>query len=154
MELRSTLRAKAFTSTASCIALASLVCACSSTGGPSTNISTILQDTTGQNGRACIDAGDIRGYGVLDQNVISIDAFNKYYLATVLPGCTNLEVSSRAIFEQRFAEVCGGGTNSVRSGGDNCTIRSIFEFEDRSEAFAAHDAALQKQTELREAEKN
>ncbi|UTF58722.1 DUF6491 family protein [Gilvimarinus sp. DA14] len=138
---------------ASCVFAAGLS-GCSTTGGPSTNISSILQDTTGQNGRACIDAGDIRGYGVLEKNVISIDAFNKYYLATVLPGCTNLEVSTRAIFEQRFAEVCGGGMDSVRTGGDNCTIRSIFEFEDRSEAFAAHEQALAKQAEIKKAQDN
>ncbi|WP_020207663.1 DUF6491 family protein [Gilvimarinus chinensis] len=136
------------------IALTSLINACTSTGSASSNISNTLQSMTGQNGRACIDAGDIRGYGVLDRNVISINAFNKYYLATVLPGCTDLEVSSRAIFEQRFAEVCGGGMNSLKTAGDKCTIRSIFEFENRNEAFAAHEAAIQQLKKLQEEENN
>ena len=124
---------------ASILALAVLA-GCSTT--PMPNISTTLLDTTGQDGRACVDTSDIRGYGVLEQDVISIDARNNYYLATVLPGCNNLEVSARAMFSSRFYEVCGGGMDHVRTGGDNCTIRNMFEFENREEAFAAHDAAI------------
>ncbi|WP_339617011.1 DUF6491 family protein [uncultured Gilvimarinus sp.] len=121
------------------LAIAAVLTGCSST---MPNISSTLLDTTGQNGRACIDTSDIRGYGVLDQDVISIDARNNYYLATVMPGCNNLETSARAMFSSRFYEVCGGGMDHVRTGGDNCTIRNIFEFANREEAFAAHDAAM------------
>lgn len=130
--------------------IAVMLSACTSTG-PSTNVSSLLLDTTGQDGRACLDVSDIRGYGVLDGDVISINTNREYYLATVLPGCMDLQTSTHAMFKQRFGEICGGGRNSVRTGGDNCTIRNIFEFEDRESAFAVHDQIMEKQAELREA---
>ena len=121
------------------LVLAAVLIGCSST---MPNISSTLLDTTGQNGRACIDTSDIRGYGVLDQDVISIDARSNYFLATVLPGCNDLATSARAMFSSRFYEVCGGGMDHLRTSDDNCTIRNIFEFESREEAFIAHDAAM------------
>ncbi|MCP8899643.1 DUF6491 family protein [Gilvimarinus xylanilyticus] len=130
---------------------AAAITACSTTGGPSTNVSSLLLDATGQNGRACLDVKDIRGYGVLDGDVISINTNREYYLATVLPGCMDLQMSTHAMFKQRFGEICGGGMDSVRTGGDNCTIRNIFEFENRESAFAVHDQVMEKQAELREA---
>ncbi|WP_049722823.1 DUF6491 family protein [Gilvimarinus polysaccharolyticus] len=123
------------------IVLVTALVSCSNTA-KLPNISSVLLDSTGQNGRACIKANDIRGYGVLEQDVISIDARNRYYLATVLPGCIDLASSSRAMFGSRSYEVCGGGMGQVQTGGDNCTIRHIFEFDNREAAFAAHDSAV------------
>ncbi|MDO3384423.1 DUF6491 family protein [Gilvimarinus sp. SDUM040013] len=110
----------------------------------SVNISTALLETTGQNGRACVRASDIQGFGVLKDDVLSIDAFgNEYYLATVMPGCTDLGLSARGMFEERFGDVCGGGMNRVKTGSSHCRIRHIFEFKTREQAFAAHDTALE-----------
>ncbi|MDO3383101.1 DUF6491 family protein [Gilvimarinus algae] len=125
--------------------------ACSSMNSVPT-IDTVLLDRTGQNGRACIDASDINGFGVLEKDVISIDARQKYYLATVMPGCNDLALSPRALFHERFGEVCGGGMDSMRTGGDKCTLKHIYEFDDRSAAFAAHEEAIKRQKALRDAE--
>lgn len=112
----------------------------------------ILFDTAEQNGRACIRQRDIRGYGVLERDVVSIDGGRQYYLATVLPGCQALQTSPSALFEGRFSEVCGGGRDRVvTEGDDHCTIRHIFKFESREAAFETHRAALERQDELREA---
>ncbi|MGD8177009.1 DUF6491 family protein [Marinimicrobium sp. ARAG 43.8] len=126
-------------STALMAALVTLA-GCATQEGPS--FYSVLQETSEQNGRACIRHSDIRGYGVLDRDVISIDGRRHYYLATVLPGCNALGVSPAALFEQRFNEVCGGGQHRLYTGGDHCTIRQIFEFNSREEAFAAHEQAL------------
>ncbi len=132
------------------LGLAVFVSACSSIGGSSVpRFHQILKDTTGQDGRACIRHSDIRGYGVLDEEVISIDARREYYLATVLPGCHALETSPRALFEERFSEVCGGGRDRVHVEDGHCTIRQIFEFENREAAFEAHRKAIEKRDELR-----
>lgn len=106
------------------------------------NISYVLLDNTGQNGRACINTSDIRGYGLLDQDVISIDAGRHYYLATVMPGCIDLASSTRAIFSSRFAQVCGGGMDRIHTQDDSCTIRTIFEFDNRETAFEVHGSAI------------
>lgn len=126
------------------LALGTTLAACSSTGMQSSvNISTALQEVTGQNGRACIWGRDIKGFGVLQDDVLSIDAFGDgYYLATVMPGCNDLGLSARAMFQERFGEVCGGGMNRVQAGSSHCQIRHIFEFENREQAFAAHDEAI------------
>lgn len=132
------------------LGLAVLVSGCAQWGdGSVPRFHQILKDTTGQDGRACIKHRDIRGYGVLDEDVISIDARREYYLATVLPGCNALNTSPRAIFEERFSEVCGGGRDKVHVEDEHCTIRQIFEFEDREAAFEAHRKAIEKRDELR-----
>lgn len=110
----------------------------------------VLQEEAGQNGRACVRQSDIRGYGVLERDVVSIDARRNYYLATMLPGCNALSTSPRALFEGRFSEVCGGGRSTVRAGGDECTIRQIFEFDDREQAFEVHRNAVETHQELRD----
>lgn len=133
------------------LGLAGLLSGCATGDGSLPAFHQILQETTGQNGRACIRHSDIRGYGVLDQDVISIDGRREYYLATVMPGCHSLGTSPRALFEERFSEVCGGGRDKVYIQDDHCTIRQIFEFEDREAAFAAHQKAMDKRAELKDA---
>ena len=124
---------------------------CATQEGSVPNLSSVLLDTSGQNGRACVQQRDIRGYGVLDGDVISIDARRGYYLATTLPGCNNLGTAPRAAFEERFSEVCGGGMHKLYTGDDQCTIRHMFEFEDRQSAFKAHQKAIEHRQQLREA---
>lgn len=125
--------------------------ACSSVNGSAPVFHEVLSDTVEQDGRACVRQSDIRGYGVLDHDVISIDARRNYYLAMVMPGCHALGTSPAAIFEERFSEVCGGGMHKVYTGDDHCTIRKMFEFESREAAFEAHQNAVDAYNELREA---
>lgn len=127
--------------------------ACTTTGESVPSFYDVLAETAGQNGRACVRHSDIRGYGVLDHDVISIDGRRNYYLATVMPGCNALDTSPSALFEERFSEVCGGGMHKVYAGGDHCTIRQMFEFENREAAFEAHRNAVERYDSLREAAK-
>lgn len=106
-------------------------------------MSKALQEVTGQDGLACVRNSDIKGFGVLKRDVLSMNALgNEYYLATVRPGCTDLGTAAHAIFESRFGEVCGGGMHTLTTGGSQCQIQSVFEFENREQAFAAHEQAL------------
>ncbi|WP_024460550.1 DUF6491 family protein [Marinimicrobium sp. LS-A18] len=125
--------------------------ACTTTGESVPSFYDVLAETAGQNGRACVRHSDIRGYGVLDHDVISIDGRRNYYLATVMPGCNALDTSPSALFEERFSEVCGGGMHKVYAGGDHCTIRQMYEFENREAAFEAHRNAVERYDALREA---
>lgn len=125
---------------------------CSSQQSKAPHISTMLLEETGQNGRACIRSHRIRGYGVLKHNVVSIDGHRDYYLATVLPGCFSLDTSFQAGFKGNFGEVCGGSNDRILSGGDSCTIRHIFKFDDRKQAFATYDSIIEKRKALIEAE--
>ncbi|MDQ2075199.1 DUF6491 family protein [Marinimicrobium sp. ABcell2] len=113
-------------------------------------MSNALLETTGQNGRACVRSTDIRGYGVLKHDVMSIDGRRNYYLATMLPGCQAMGTTPRAGFESDFGEVCGGGRGTVHIGGEECTIRHLFRFDNRQEAFAAHEQAVELRREARE----
>ncbi len=127
--------------------------ACSSLNGSAPAFHEVLSDMVEQDGRACVRQRDIRGYGVLDHDVISIDARRNYYLAMVMPGCHTLDTSPAALFEERFSEVCGGGMHKVYTGDDHCTIRKMFEFESREAAFEAHQKAVDAYNELRESAK-
>ncbi|MBN1379502.1 MAG: hypothetical protein JXA04_09730 [Gammaproteobacteria bacterium] len=124
---------------------------CASTGADIPRVSDMLRESTGQNGRACVRQMDIRSYGVLDNDVVSINATRKYYLATVWPGCNDLQTSMRAMFKGGFGEVCGGSTNKIATGGDQCVIRQMFEFKSRDEAFETYNALMEKRKEMREA---
>lgn len=128
--------------------------ACATTENKVPPFNKVLAETIEQNGRACVRQNDIRGYGVLDYEVISIDGRRNYYLATVLPGCNALETSPAALFEGRFSEVCGGGMHKVYAGGDHCTIRQMFKFENREAAFEAHRRAVERYNALRSGEES
>ncbi len=131
-----------FKAAASSIALLTLgLAGCSTTDTSNTpKLSAYLKEQTGQNGRACIQTRDIRGYGASDSSV-NIDAGRKYYIATTLYRCVGLDMAPRALFEDRFSEVCGGGTANIITREGRCPLQDIFEFEDRQAAFAAMDLA-------------
>lgn len=134
-----------------CITLfAALLTSCATMGNDVPRMGSMLRETTGQNGRACVQLHDIQSYGVLKNNVVSIDALRGYYLATVLPGCNDLDTSLRALFKGSFSEVCGGTTNKIATRRDSCTIDQMFEFKNRDEAFAAYNSTLEKRKELKE----
>lgn len=132
----------------SVLVLTAVLASCASTGRDVPRVGKMLSEATGQNGRACVRVNDIQGYGVLEGNVLSIDGRTGYYLATVLPGCTDLQTSARALFSGGFGEFCGRTGNKVVTGGDQCTIGQMFEFENREEAFATYDAVLERRKAL------
>jgi hypothetical protein len=132
---------------------AAAVCAvflisCTTTGDRDAHkLSSLLEDTTGQNGRACVKVSDIEGYGVLEDNVLSIEGEDdEHYLATVTPGCDDLPTTARLQFSGDFGEVCGQAMDEIVMGDDRCTINQLFEFDDRDDAMDAYHATL----ELRE----
>lgn len=126
-----------------------VLASCASTGGDVPKVANMLRDTTGQNGRACIWQSDIQGYGVLKNNVVSIDGRRKYYLATILPGCIDLQTSARALFSSKFSQICGQSMDKMVTGGDQCVIGQIFEFENRKEAFATYNSILEERKALK-----
>lgn len=133
------------------VALAVLTSACSTTGESVPSLADTLHDVSGQNGRACVDKGDIQGYGVLDDNIISIDGRREYYLATVLPGCLDLVTSIGVAFKGGFGEVCGRTSDSVMTNDSHCTINRMYEFDNRDDAFAAYNQAKQQREALKAA---
>lgn len=117
------------------------------TGRDVPRISEMLRNTTGQDGRACVRVDDIQGYGVLENDVISIDSFGEeYYLATVLPGCLDLATSPAIEFRGDLGEICGQSGDTIVTGlltGENtCIIGQMFEFESQDEAFATYNNVL------------
>lgn len=113
--------------------------------------SEILAGASGQDGRACIRQHDIRGYGVLKNDVISIDGGRRYYLATVMPGCNDLPTSMGIMFSSRFHEICGRSMDRIVTGSSWCSIDQIFEFSDRNEAFDTYDTAIDRRKTLKQA---
>ena len=123
--------------------------ACATTGTKIPKVGTMLQEATGQNGRACVRQYDIDGYGVLDGGVVSIDADREYYLATLWPGCHDIAFSMRVLFNGRFTEICGGGMNKIHTRGESCNIKQLFEFENREQAFETYNAVKEKREQLK-----
>lgn len=130
------------------VAFTTVLASCATTSDVP-DIGQMLRETTGQNGRACVRVDDIRGYGVLKDDVVSIDSMSDYYLATVLPGCIDLQTSVRALFSGDFGEICGRTMDSVVTRGDRCTINQMFEFESREEAFATFNQVRERREELK-----
>lgn len=129
-------------------ACTALLAACASAGRDVPRLGTMLSESTGQNGRACVRLSDIQGYGVLDGNVLSIDATRNYYLATVLPGCNDLQTSARTLFSGKFGEICGGGKDRIATGDGHCSINRIFEFKDREQALTMFNTVREERKAL------
>lgn len=136
------------------LASTAVLASCASIGGDVPSAQKLLSETVAQNGRACVRKTDIRGFGVLKHNIVSIDARHNYYLATVLPGCTDLQTTARAYFSGDFYEVCGGKMDKMVTRDNHCVIGKLYEFEDRAAAFASYNAVLDKREELKNSESN
>lgn len=121
-------------------ALTTALVGCATTDIPS--MTDLLRDTTEQDGRACVRRADIDGYGVLENNIISIDGGQDYYLATVTPRCDNLASSIDTMFSNNFGEICGQSGDVVRTGRRSCEIDQVFQFDDREEAFDAFNEVM------------
>ena len=126
---------------------ASLVAGCGTTPTKQPEpraIDEALREVTGQNGRTCVYIRDIRGYGTLSDSVLSVSARQrKQYLMVTLYRCPSMQDNAGAAFWGAYTEFCGGGRDSVQAGARPCPVRSVFEFESRDDAFAAHDQALE-----------
>lgn len=126
--------------------------ACATPGRDVPSMTEMLRESTGQDGRACVRETDLRGYGVLRDNVLSIDGRRNYYLATVLPGCTDLATSARTMFMGGFGEICGRSMHRVVTRGSACTINQVFQFDNRDDAFATYHEIMEQREELRRGE--
>ena len=84
----------------------------------------LLAEQTQQNGRECIRSNEIRGYGVLDNEIISVESSRKnaYFLMTTLPGCHSINSSFKLAFVSRFGEICGNTASKVVSD-DNSSLK-------------------------------
>lgn len=101
-----------------------------------------LRDLTGQNGRTCLYANRITGYGAISESVLNVSTTQrKQYLMVMIYRCPDLEQSPAAVFAGAFGELCGGGRDRVGLPGKPCPIRSIYEFESRDAAFEALEQA-------------
>lgn len=117
-----------------------------STSNSAPKIADILAQATGQDGRACIRTGNIRGYAA-NRGTITIDAGRQYYIATTLYRCNNLETAPAALFDSRYSEACGG-SSYVITRGERCPINRIYKFESRKAALDTLTAAEEKQKEI------
>lgn len=125
---------------------------CSSLGVNLPSYDELLKSETGQDGRECVRQHNIRGYGILDDEVISISASgkNRYYLVTTLLRCHSLQTSFSAGFKGDFSQLCGGGRDKILTSEESCPIKSIFEFKSREEAFATFEKVDKIRQDLRE----
>lgn len=101
----------------------------------------MLRAQTNQDGRACVRQQNIRGYGLVGKDIISINASGKngYYLATTLFQCPSLQTSFATGFKGDFFELCGGGRDKIITREESCPILGMYEFSSREEAFATFD---------------
>lgn len=123
--------------------------ACATQGPEVPSVAEMLRESTGQNGRACVRDANFRGYGVLKHNVLSIDGGRNYYLATVLPGCTDMTTSARAMFSGSFGEICGQSMHQMTTRGSSCTINQMFRFDNREQAFSVYNQVIERRDQLR-----
>jgi len=130
------------------------VCSISACSNLSANLPSndeLLQELTQQNGRECVRDGDISGFGVLDDDVVSVGSRRRgeYFLMTTLYRCYSLDISVQMAFLGSFAEFCGGGSDKISTGEESCPIKSIYKFESRDKAFEAFDEISMKKEQLR-----
>ncbi len=149
MKRSTALGATTVKSTACVAAFALWVSGCATTAPEAPRLNNVLGEATGQNGRACIRQHDIRGYGVLDQQILSIAGRRNHYLASVRPGCTNLDTSAGVLFSGNFYEICGQRADKLTTASNQCSISQIYEFKNRDEAFATYRAAKEARQALK-----
>lgn len=128
---------------------AALVTACASTSDvPS--VANLLGNATEQDGRACVRTRDIQGYGILENDVLSVNARHGYYLMTLLPGCVDIRGSMAVAFGGDFYEVCGQSMDRITTESGQCSIGQVYEFENREAAFAIYETVKEKREAMKE----
>lgn len=111
----------------------------------------LLKSETQQDGKTCIRQNDINGYGVLGNDIISVDARGKkHYLITTLYRCNTLNTGFQAGFDGSYFDFCPLRDKIVTID-ESCPVKSIFEFDSRDDAFAAFENAKSLRDEAREA---
>ena len=139
------------------LAMLPLLAACSTTAYspmPS-EMNSALQEITGQDGRACVRIRDISGFGTTNATTISVsDRFRGHYLMVTMHRCPDMGTTTAAAFKGAFTEFCGRRDSLFTRAGGRCPVQSVFEFENRDEAFAALDRAEEMIDRQREAEKD
>ena len=111
----------------------------------------LLKSETQQDGKTCIRQNDINGYGVLGNDIISVDARGKkHYLITTLYRCSTLNTGFQAGFNGSYFDFCPLRDKIVTID-ESCPVKSIFEFDSRDDAFAAFEKAKSLRDEAREA---
>lgn len=83
----------------------------------------------------------MRSYRIYNDEFIFVDASLGSYIVTVYPGCQDLGTTPNIAFEGRINEVCGGSMDKIRTRGQYCNIREIFNFDSRDAAFSAFENA-------------
>lgn len=110
----------------------------------------LLKSETQQDGKTCIRQNDINGYGVLGNDIISVDARGKkHYLITTLYRCSTLNTGFQAGFNGSYFDFCPLRDKIVTID-ESCPVKSIFEFDSRDDAFAAFEKAKSVRDEARE----
>lgn len=129
--------------------LAVALSSCTTMGEDLPPMNDMLSEATGQNGRACVDTRDIQSYGVLEEDIISINAAGSYYLATTQPNCMDIMGSLGAAFSSDFRELCGQSMDTILTSGGSCTIGQLYQFETREEAFDTYNSIMERREELK-----
>lgn len=132
---------------ASVIAVGLVACSSENRFPTYATLDKVLAEQTGQDGRACVRTMDVRGFA-FDDGVLKLPSRGKYFIATTLHQCHDLEFSHLVGFESQFGEACGPAL-SVYTRDSRCPIRNVYEFKNRQEAFAALDQANKKVAELK-----
>lgn len=110
----------------------------------------ILSKNTGQDGSACLRINEIRHYGVSGDEFIFIDGTRGYYIATADPGCPDLATTPNIAFVGHLNKLCGIRMDKIFTRNNQCTIREIFEFQNRDEAASAYENATAQHKALME----
>ena len=138
-----------------CLAMSTLLSlvSCSSLQLNLPSYDELLKAQTEQDGRACVRQHNIRGFGMFEDDVISISASgkNRYYLVTTMYQCHSLQTSFTAGFKGDFLELCGGGFDKILTSEESCPIKSIFEFKSREEAVASFEKVEKTRLDLKQA---
>ena len=110
----------------------------------------LLKAETEQDGKTCIRQSDINGYGVLGNDIISVDARRKkHYLITTLYRCNSLNTGFQAGFDGNYFDFCPI-RDKIITIDESCPVKSIFEFDSRKDAFAAFEKVEAIRDEARE----
>lgn len=120
------------------------------TGPEIPSVAEILSKNTGQDGSACLRISEIRHYGVNGDEFIFINGTRGYYIATANPNCPDLATTPHIAFVGHLNKLCGINMDKIFTGKNQCTIREIFEFENRDAAASAYENATAEHKALME----
>ena len=136
------------------IAIIIFLSGCASSNPPIPSYHELLLAETNQDGRECIRQGDINGYGVLDDELVSVDARRQeYFIITTLYQCTSLNSGFQAGFDGSFGDFCPLRDRIITID-ETCPIKGIFKFESKAEFTATFEKIKAIREQAREEIKN